>query len=103
MNKNNYVTLYLCNGKSLNCPNYATCKSQNYPTDCKHTMSKAAAEFGTCDKPWLHPDRFKTILLDNGQIQYWERYPIDQLYHYCDGNFVNRDVQVIPPAQMEDN
>lgn len=90
MDKNNYITLYLCNGENPECPNGGACKSQNYPTFCKHTSSTAAAEFGVCEEPWRHPDRFKTIVLDNGQTQFWEKIPIDQLYHYYNGNFERR-------------
>ena len=89
MNKDDYITLYLCNGENPECPKKGFCKSQNYPVNCKHTSSTAAAQFDLCEEPWRHPDRFKTIVPDDGKIQFWERIPIDQLYHYHDNIFLN--------------
>jgi hypothetical protein len=25
-------------------------------------------------------------VLDNGKMLFWERFPAERLYHYCDGN-----------------
>lgn len=93
MNKKDYITLYLCNGNDPLCPYRGTCEIQNYPTDCKHTSNPTAAEFNLCENPWRHPDRFKRIVINDKMIQFWEKYPIDKLYHYCDGNFDDRDAE----------
>ena len=86
MKKDEYITLYLCTGEDPNCNGCGLCKLHGHPTECKHTSNPDAAEFGPCDEPWRHPDRFKCVVLDDGKMQFWERFPVEKLYHFCDGN-----------------
>lgn len=86
MNQEDYIVLYLCTGEDEKCDGYGLCKREGYPTECKHTSHVEAAEFEPCDEPWRHPDRFKCVVLEDGKMQFWERFPAERLYHYCDGN-----------------
>ena len=100
MDDKNYITFYLCNGEDPNCINSGTCKAQNFSSFCKHTTNVAAAEFGTCDEPWLHPDRFQCIILGNEaeanpKIQYWEKFNPNKLYQYCNGDYADKIYQPI--------
>lgn len=95
MNKEEYITLYLCNGEDPRCDGCGLCLQEGYPTECKHTSNVDAAEFGPCDEPWRHPDRFKCIVDGNGKMQFWERFPAERLYHYCNGRFDKKDLKEV--------
>ncbi len=92
MNKEDYVTLYLCNNDDPLCPVRKQCVP-NLFLGCTHTSHEAAAVSGPCEDPWRHPDRFIRIVTDDGKTQFWERILPTRLYKYCDGDLANRNLE----------
>lgn len=85
MNKEDYTTLYLCNGENPECPRCGICKEYEYRHNCYHTSNPEAAIGDICEEPWKHPDRFKCIIKEDGKMLFFEKFLADRLYKVYEG------------------